>query len=113
DHLWWHREHVRNCNLMSWTSSLIFALQFCLYQINCLNNPPDSSDIKLLIVDTRSIPTGSFIKDIEAINCFSEQTQEYLPNKTHSLSRLSRMRKGGNYYCGEYLTQGCLDIQGK
>jgi len=97
-HLWWRCD---GCNLMSWSSSLLFVLQHGLRRhINDFDKP-EFKDIKLLILDTRKFPKGTFIKDLEALDCFHENHPEL------KILRGLRLRK---YYFGEYLSQGRLDV---
>ncbi|KAK5659970.1 hypothetical protein OQA88_13435 [Cercophora sp. LCS_1] len=104
DHLWWNCG--RDCNLMSWSSSLLFVIQFGLflaekYRISL-------SDLKLVVVDTRGMERGSFIRDLGLIREFYRDTNESCGDDT--LTTLKRLREG-NYYFGEYLTQGWIDLR--
>jgi hypothetical protein len=105
-HLRWHKgdkEYEVQCNLMSWSSSLLFVLQYGLYRYRMDFDEPSLSDIHLLVLDTRQFPKGTFIKDLEAINEF----------KSHSadLSAIWEQRVSKEYF-REYLTQGRLYIDG-
>jgi hypothetical protein len=96
---------------MSWTSSLLFALQYCLYRHRALDDKPDLSQVFLLIVDTHGFPKGTFIKDIEIMEVFAQYSD--ISHKK-SLKNLLELRKGdAGFYFGEYLTQGDLNIQGR
>ncbi len=106
-HLRWSPSHESECNLISWTCSLLFALQYGLYRHHV--SEPDLSQIFLLILDTRGFPEGTFVKDMEIMEVFagcSETGQNTLKN----FLQLRKSDKG--YYFGEYLTQGNLSIQG-
>ena len=108
NHLKWEPSHEATCNLMSWTSSLLFAIQYGLYRRGQRNGYPscDLQDLYILVVDTKEFPAGTFIRDMELINNFRSawrplrEIQEW---RTRSIQRL---------YFGEYLTQGSLDVQG-
>ena len=106
-HLRWQKTHEPNCNLISWTSSLLFALQYGLYRHLKDYDKPDLAQVFLLIIDTSQLPKGIFVKDIEAINSINF----YSHGQIKDLSDLFKLRKG-EWYFGEYLTQGKLNIEG-
>lgn len=116
-----HQQHGP-CNLMSWTSSLLFALQYALYRHGhgkSYYSSADLSDIKILVVDTtRSViidGKGSsvftrhpFLRDLQAIKgC---KLNEELNGSSGTLEQLHRWRDSGMYYPGEYLSQGRLAL---
>jgi hypothetical protein len=89
---------------------LLFALQYGLHLAR-RNNPGEykPSQITLLILDTRSIPDGVFVKDLDLLNVFSGYSDL---NLERNLAYLETMRLGSmGYYFGEYLSQGRLKIQ--
>lgn len=107
---WWPHHGESECNLVCWTSSLLFALQYGL-QLARRNNPGEYklSQITLLIVDTRNIPNGAFVKDLDLLKVFSEYSN---PNLKLNLANLETMRLGSRgYYFGEYLSQGRLYLK--
>lgn len=59
-HLWW--ECGKTCNLMSWSSSLLFLLQYGLYRHTKDNEPPSLSDIYLIMIDTREYKNSQAFK---------------------------------------------------
>lgn len=59
-HLWW--ECGKTCNLMSWSSSLLFLLQYGLYHHTKDNEPPSLSDIYLIMIDTREYKNSQAFK---------------------------------------------------
>ena len=71
-HLWWVPSHENNCNFTSWTTSLLFALQYALYKHRGAKNPSNLSQMSLLILDTRDFPKGTFIKDMEIMSVFAK-----------------------------------------
>ena len=111
EHLRWWRSHEPECNLMSWTGSLLFALQYGLYRHHTDHNKPDLSLISLLILDTRGFPRGTFIKDMEVVGFFAPHTDPYRRDNLKNLLQLRKSDKG--YYFGEYLTQGNMDVSGR
>ena len=56
-------------NLMSWTSSLLFAIQYAVWR--CRVRPKQPSDIKICVIDTRNFPQGQFAQVTQSIsfNC--------------------------------------------
>ncbi|KAL2831961.1 hypothetical protein BJY01DRAFT_239907 [Aspergillus pseudoustus] len=70
NHLLWQRGHEDGCNLMSWTSSLLFALQYALYRHRKDND--DLRHITLIIIDTSMFPEGTFIQDMEIMHLFKD-----------------------------------------
>ncbi|KAG2026639.1 hypothetical protein GB937_001424 [Aspergillus fischeri] len=70
NHLNWKCD--ANCNLMSWTTSLLFALQYGLYRHQKDDDRPAFEDIFLLMIDTRDFPEWTFIKDLEAVNALND-----------------------------------------
>lgn len=70
-HVRWDPNHEKECNLTSWTSSLLFALQYGLYKHRVRGFiGPDLSTISLLLLDTRGLPKGTFVKDLEIMETF-------------------------------------------
>ncbi|KAL4779832.1 hypothetical protein BJX76DRAFT_65965 [Aspergillus varians] len=102
NHLLWQQGHQNGCNLMSWTSSLLFALQFALYRHS--KDGDDLRQIQLIILDTSCFPPGTFIQDMEIMRSFQDAD--------HRIRKFVEFRES-EYYFGEYLTQGRLAIQGK
>ncbi|KAK4041707.1 hypothetical protein C8A01DRAFT_14563 [Parachaetomium inaequale] len=102
-HLRW-RKGVDD-NLVSWTSSLLFAL---VYIFHLHANERDRSafeDICLCVVDTTLFPPGVFLQDLDLIRAFCAFDKQ--------LANFENLRLGGLYYFGEYLSQGALKIEHK
>lgn len=108
-HLRWDRRKDPRDNLMSWTSSLLFALQLGFYRHVTQNPPPAFSDIKLCIIDTTGYPSGTFLQDVVLIRSFMHA---YHPCGDRDLNSLFKIRTD-DYYFGEYLSQGTLNIEGR
>ncbi|KAL4900132.1 hypothetical protein BDW74DRAFT_104352 [Aspergillus multicolor] len=102
NHLLWQRGHETGCNLMSWTSSLLFALQYALYRYR--KDGDDLRHIQLIILDTTLFPAGTFIQDMEIMRAFQGSDRR--------LQKFVEFRET-EYYFGEYLTQGRLAIQNR
>ncbi|KLU91271.1 hypothetical protein MAPG_09792 [Magnaporthiopsis poae ATCC 64411] len=97
-HLWGRPTESGHSNLVSWATSLLFALRFAFYR-----QPRDGTpleDIKLCIINTKLFPAGVFVRD--------------LPQTLTSLSRRRNedYRRNGDYF-GEFLSQGALHLDGK
>ncbi|WYZ42731.1 hypothetical protein EsH8_VI_000430 [Colletotrichum jinshuiense] len=95
-------------NLMSWTSSLLFALVYALYR-----SLPDKdgfrnemSDIRIYVLDTKNMPAGAFMSDMALIDTFVGKDSENVKN----LFYMRRLRRDTQYNFGEYLCQGKLSI---
>lgn len=112
NHLWGiaHRNADRPTrNLVSWTSSLLFALQYGLYKRhrNWWKDTYDLGSIYILMVDTHRFQKGTFARDIQAIDFFRRFSNT---SNKEDFELLSRWRNGDDYYNGEYLSQGKLTI---
>jgi len=91
-------------NLTSWTSSLLFAIQYALYRRQC--GQGNASEYKICAVDTRKFPQGQFARDICLIQRYkSDGVEQYEAQKFFNF-RLNFV----DYYNGEYLSQGAVSI---
>lgn len=84
-------------NLMSWTSSFPFAIQYAIYRCHISGFSPEDS--KICVVDTSAFPRGQFARDRWLID---------QADKCQSMEELAEMRRGIDYDNGEYLSQGNL-----
>ena len=112
-HLRWWRTHEGTCNFMSWTTSLLFVLQYGLYRHR--SEGSDLSDINLMILDTHEFSPKTFIKDMEIVEFFAPPSSgrpKPSVQKLESFRQLRRLRDC-QYYFGEYLSQGDLDLTGR
>jgi hypothetical protein len=89
-------------NLVSWTSSLLFALVYVFYLRANLQNGSNFDEIHLCIIDTTSFPTGVFLRDMDLIRCYRS-----FDERLQSFEKL----RSGCYYFGEYVSQGSLKIE--
>lgn len=98
--------HQDSCNFMSWSSSLSFLIQYAFYRSTTWSADQNFDDIKLLVIDTRNLPNGVFAKDMDLLKALSSKCKcEY-----HEKIRYFTRMRNGDYYFGEYLTQGALDL---
>ena len=92
-HLLW--KDCANDNLVSWTSSLLFAVQHAIRR-QATDRPASSPDsIYVTVLDTRKLPRNTFLPAIPLLQMMEIPSEGKL---THS------------FYHGEYLSQGKLDL---
>ncbi|PVI04182.1 hypothetical protein DM02DRAFT_640077 [Periconia macrospinosa] len=84
-------------DLMSWTSSLLFAIQYALWRSHTFRR--QASEINICVIDTGNFPLGQFARDVSLIGEFYETAQEL----GESTSKFFNFRRN---YNGEYLSQG-------
>jgi hypothetical protein len=96
-------------NLMSWSNSLLFVIQYAIWRSN--QRGWDPSGVHICAVDTNKFPRGQFARDMWLIN------QCYDPSWTvdgqNPLGRLIQLRKIRGYYNGEHLSQGTINHKGR
>ncbi len=100
-HLWWEGENDEEDNLVSWTSSFLFVLQYAFYRKRY--HGTDFKTMFICTVDTRQLPADVYVRDMDLINAHSPLNSR--------LSDLQRIRLGPHYF-GEFLSQGALRIEG-
>lgn len=106
---WWPQDDVTD-NFVSWTSSLLFAIQYIYYRHLSPDDGSSLEDIKLYAIDTTRFPKGTFLCDLDLIDTFWEH-DDHPPGK--DLENFRSFRNGPKLYFGEYLSQGSLKIEGK
>ncbi|OAQ99587.1 hypothetical protein LLEC1_02937 [Akanthomyces lecanii] len=100
-HLRWWRG--REDNLVSWTSSLLFALVYIFHLHANTGDGSNFEDIFLCVADTHKFPDHVFIRDMDLVEAFQDEDED--------LRDFGQLRQ--RYYFGEYLTQGALKIEGR
>jgi hypothetical protein len=91
-------------NLVSWTSSLLFAIQYAVYRQQY--RQCDASKIKICAVDTTKFPRGQFARDTWLIEAYKSDYWQQ-----DDVQKFFKFRLGfDEYYNGEYLSQGVLNI---
>lgn len=95
-------------NLMSWTSSLLFAVQYAIWRAK--EHRRRLSDIKICAVDTRNFPEGQFVQDLWLIRTYYA-TAKNVRKEIQSFFDFRLERE--DYYNGEYLSQGKLNHAGR
>lgn len=106
EHLRWNWKKTNGDPFISWTTSLLVAIQYAIYKHK--TEPRKLNKIYLCIVDTTSFPSGVFIKDLDLI----EEFHDKIPGSSRGLGNLLQMRDT-KYYFGEYLSQGQTNIKGR
>lgn len=108
---WWEG---KGDNLVSWTSSLLFAL---VYIFHLRANERDGSafeQIHMCIIDTSTFPEGVFLRDLDLVRCYRAYDQGHKSLSDFEGLRLKKHESfSGHYYFGEYLSQGALKIESK
>lgn len=104
----WTRKNDDQDNLVSWTNSLLYAVQYATYRqhrLSLLN-----TDIKICMVQTSQFPQGQFVRDIELL-------KKYLPianNLGGEVKRVFNRRLcKQEFYNGEYFSQGVVNHAGR
>ncbi|KAF7118913.1 hypothetical protein CNMCM5793_008549 [Aspergillus hiratsukae] len=105
DHLYWKCDE--RCNLVTWTTSLLFALHSGLHRHRKDDDDHEFEKIFLLMIDTCDFPERTLIKDLGAVNAVN----------THGLQQIGYwegyLTPRSEYSFGVYLSQGALDIEGR
>lgn len=108
-HLRW--QPIQGNNLVSWTSSLLFALVYIFHLRASIHNGATLDEIQLLVVDTATFPKGVFMRDLDLMRAFSslDQNLRNVEDLRHTKSKWS----SSYFYFGEYLSQGALKVEGR
>ncbi|KAK1092830.1 hypothetical protein LTR48_003573, partial [Friedmanniomyces endolithicus] len=86
-------------NLMSWSSSLLFVLQYAIWR--CSKRRCSPAEVSICVVDTTNFPYGQFARDMWLLKKYNNTT-----DKNADLQNLLHLRE--DYDNGEYLSQGTL-----
>jgi hypothetical protein len=88
-------------NLVSWTSSFLFAIQRAIWRAHKGGFP--LSDVTICAIDTNKFPPGQFMRDITLLNTYNAAAKKAGdPMQQFFQFRLDKE----DYYNGEYLSQG-------
>ena len=93
NHLLWRVNW--NDNLMSWTSSFLFAMQHAIRRevTDIPSSAPES--IQVWVLDARKVPRGSFLPAVALLRAYNIKSEGKLEHE---------------YYYGEYLSQGRMNV---
>lgn len=104
---WWDHDRPTN-NFVSWSSSLLFALQMICYRANHSKDAPlKYKDIQLCIIDTTKLSKDAFIRDLDLTRAFAP----FDSSDNNNLTKFHDLRSGPTWYFGEYLSQGALNVE--
>lgn len=92
-HLLW--ENLPTDNMVSWTSSFLFAIQHAIRRTQTDRPRSAPGSVYVSIVDTRELPRGSFLSAVALLEAFNLESKGKLKH---------------DYYHGEYLSQGKMEI---
>ncbi|KAF0326995.1 nonribosomal peptide synthetase aclP [Colletotrichum asianum] len=104
-HLNWKKSQQDEDNLVSWSSSLLFTLQYALYRHSERSKGRSAHNVHIIMIDTALFPKGAFIRDLEVMYC--------LRNKNFQLRQLYLLRTGQwgrTFSFGEYLSQSSINV---
>lgn len=87
---------------MSWSSSLLFVLQYAIWRCNVSKGRLTADDVSICVVDTSNFPRGQFARDLRLLKQCRDSRAE-----SPDIRNIFRLRKK-NYDNGEYLSQGLL-----
>ena len=107
-HLRWRGKDEDPDNWVSWTSSLLFALQYIFYRHIDSRDGSSLDRIYLCVVDTVSFPKGVFLRDMDLIDAYRSFDTNLLD--LEGLRRTKHRHFAGSFYFGEYLSQGLSRI---
>jgi hypothetical protein len=94
-------------NLMSWSSSLLFVIQYAIWRCHHRRSVP--SEVKICVVDTRKFPRGQFARDMSLLRGYRQT-----PEIDKKMWRFFNFRlENADYDNGEYLSQGELHHTGR
>lgn len=85
-------------NLVSWTSSLLYAVQYAIYRAHH-GQGYNAKEVKICVVDTRKFPSGQFIQDT-AERIGGRRTRCFFSQRLQTLELCNK----------EYLSQGAVNI---
>ncbi|KAJ0418665.1 hypothetical protein BJY00DRAFT_314815 [Aspergillus carlsbadensis] len=89
-------------NLVSWSSSLLFVIQYAIWRRRCRGSSP--AEVKICMVDTTQFPRGQFARDTALIEPYRENIR----------AEIFEFRlEAKDYDNGEYLSQGILHHAGR
>ncbi|KAK5655657.1 hypothetical protein OQA88_5590 [Cercophora sp. LCS_1] len=89
-------------NLMSWSSSLLFVVQYAIWRCHQRHRAPH--EVKICAVDTRQFPRGQFARDMELLQAYRQSANQHEQMREFFKFRLER----ADYDNGEFLSQGEL-----
>ncbi|PHH86422.1 hypothetical protein CDD83_10264 [Cordyceps sp. RAO-2017] len=106
-----HKHLTKSCfggdisdNLMSWSSSLLFVIQYAIWRCHILGH--SSNDVYICAVDSKRFPRGQFARDMPLIRAYRDTAEP-----GGDMDRFFRFRlEDERYDNGEYLSQGAVHL---
>jgi hypothetical protein len=95
-------------NLMSWTSSLLFAIQYAIYRLH--KYQCDASSIYICVLKTSKFPRRQFVEDLQILEAY-RRSSECIGGEVKAYFRFRL--KDERYQNGEYFSQGIVDHEGR
>ncbi|KAF5591993.1 uncharacterized protein FSUBG_10297 [Fusarium subglutinans] len=86
-------------NLVSWTSSLMNAIQYAIWRSHVGHTP--TSDVRICAVDTRKFPRGQFARDALLLLSYAHPKSDWFRLKNREFDN------------GEYISQGTINHAGR
>jgi hypothetical protein len=90
---------ARQDDLMSWTSSLLNAIQYALWRAHFRNR--HLSWISICAIDTSKFPLGQFVRDVSLLEAYREAAKQL---KGSTLQFFDFRLNTSDYFYGEYLS---------
>lgn len=94
-------------NLMSWSSSLLFVIQYAIWR--CHQRGCGEDEVKICAVDTRKFPRGQFARDMALLRAYRQSAKHDKDMNKFFDFRLNRE----DYDNGEFLSQGEVHHKGR
>lgn len=99
-----------NDNLMSWSSSLLFLIQYAIWRCHKRGGLDAwQHEVKICAVDTSLFPRGQFVRDMNLIRAYHQSSASHQDIRPDFHLRLNYPE----YDNGEYLSQGKLYHAGR
>ncbi|KAH6985540.1 hypothetical protein EDB80DRAFT_822422 [Ilyonectria destructans] len=98
---------VPSDNLMSWSSSLIFVIQYAIWRSHKRGRSP--ADVRICVVDTSKFPPGQFARDMWLLRAYCNTAR-----LSDHQDQFFRFRlENSDYDNGEYFSQGIVNHGGR
>ncbi|KAJ5558482.1 hypothetical protein N7535_008695 [Penicillium sp. DV-2018c] len=94
-------------NLMSWSSSLPFVIQYAIWR--CYQRRCHTTEVEICAIDTRKFPHGQFVRDKSLLQAYRDSSALNQEMQDFFEFRL----RTPDYDNGEYLSQGVVHHAGR
>ncbi|KAH6874407.1 hypothetical protein B0T10DRAFT_586371 [Thelonectria olida] len=106
NHLTWRCGDIGSDNLVSWTCSLMFAIQYAIWRAHRYRRSP--ADVHICVIDTTEFPPGQFARDMWLLHAYYDAA-----TLSREQERFFQFRLNSDYDNGEYLSQGTVNHAGR